>query len=611
MSFNTNTARAEYTASAAQVEFTYVFKTFETSDIKVYLTPNGSAPDDTADLLTETTEYTVVQNGDNGGVVTLVTPASLDDTIVLVRELAIERTVDYQQGGDLLSETLDDDQNYQTYLAQQNSQDKERFLRISETTVNFDTTLPGIADGYFQFKADGTGIELDTTVPEQVAAAEASAAAALVSEDAAAASAAQAAADVATIGTSLADAEAAADAAAASAVVAGDAETASLANASAAAASAITAGDSETAASTSETNAGNSATASAGSATSSANSATASAASATSAATSETNASSSASAAASSAADAQTSLEQVKKGFKNNIINGEFNINQYDDLDSGAITVVNNTYQTDRYKNYVNVVSATVERLLSQAVNGGYHNTLKYVATSTASGSIQCRQIIENIFKGQTKTFGLWVKSNNSGAAVFLMDGVTNTRGTAHSGGGGWEFLTVTKAISTSSTLLICNLSISGFTTGSSTGITTGDYLESTMWQLEDDSIATPFEQIPIGLDLDLCKRYYERIIGISQPISIGQAVTTGIAYVDLRYTEKRLVPTVTPSANSAISLGVADGIVEASSSISVANKGRWSSRLTVTKTTANLVAGNASIAQINGNNYIEISSEI
>ena len=241
MSFNTNIGRAEYTASGGQTEFAYVFKTYNTSDIKVYLTPTGNTPDDAADILVETTDYTVVQNGDLGGTVTLVSPATADDTVVIVRVLPINRTVDYQQGGDLLESVLDEDQNYQTYLAQQNAQDQARYLQVSNTTTNFDATLPSAAPGYLKFKDDGTGMELDTTVATSVAAAEASAAAALVSENNAAGSAASAAADVATIGTSLADAEAAATAAETSANDAATSATASANSATTAAGSATSA----------------------------------------------------------------------------------------------------------------------------------------------------------------------------------------------------------------------------------------------------------------------------------------------------------------------------------------------------------------------------------
>ena len=51
--------------------------------------------------------------------------------------------------------------------------------------------------------------------------------------------------------------------------------------------------------------------------------------------------------------------------------------------------------------------------------------------------------------------------------------------------------------------------------------------LWTTGWQLEQGSVATPFEQRPIGLELSLCKRYYQSGIEVQWSGNI----TTGISY--------------------------------------------------------------------------------
>ena len=75
MSINTNLPPNEYTASALQTIFTFNFKIFNESDLVVYQTPSGNTPDDTADLLTLSTDYTVTIDGDDGGTVTLLVGA--------------------------------------------------------------------------------------------------------------------------------------------------------------------------------------------------------------------------------------------------------------------------------------------------------------------------------------------------------------------------------------------------------------------------------------------------------------------------------------------------------------------------------------------------------
>lgn len=164
MAFNTSPGRAEYTATAAQTIFTFTFKIFDTSDIKVYLTPSGQTADDTADLLTETTDYTVTINGDNGGDVTLVSGAALNDSITLVRTLPTTRTTEYQQNGDLTAGALNEDQDYQTYLILDGALANNRAMSLQESTQGVSTDMPSpVPLAFFQWNAAGTAIQNQTS----------------------------------------------------------------------------------------------------------------------------------------------------------------------------------------------------------------------------------------------------------------------------------------------------------------------------------------------------------------------------------------------------------------------------------------------------------------
>ena len=181
MAFNSNVPRLEFTATSGQTEFVFNFKIFNASDIVVYQTPTGQVADDTTDILTETTDYTVVIDGDDGGTVTLTSGATLNDSITLLRDLPFTRETDYQTGGDLLESTLDEDQDYQTYLSQQLESSKDRFLSIPASVQSASASLPSpVSDAYFKWSADALSIENDTTIPDAVttSAANASAAAA-------------------------------------------------------------------------------------------------------------------------------------------------------------------------------------------------------------------------------------------------------------------------------------------------------------------------------------------------------------------------------------------------------------------------------------------------
>lgn len=190
MAYNTSAPRAEYTASATQTVFPFLFKIFATSDIKVYQTLAGATPDDTADILVLTTDYTVTINGDAGGEVTLNTGAAVNDKITLARNLSVTRATEYQQNGDLLASTLNSDQEYQTYLIADNVSNDSRYIKVPDSVQNVSTSLPApVSDAYVKWNATADAIENDTTIPDAVTTSAANAAAALASEQAAAASA--------------------------------------------------------------------------------------------------------------------------------------------------------------------------------------------------------------------------------------------------------------------------------------------------------------------------------------------------------------------------------------------------------------------------------------
>lgn len=160
MGFNSNTPRQEFTASAGQTEFIFNFKVFLDSDITAYQTLSGNLANDTDDLLILGADYTITIDGDNGGTLTLLNAASDGDQVTIKRDLPITRDTDYQNGGDFLAETIDQDQDYQTYLLQQIKTNADRSLVIPEAIQSFDTTLPNPEAGkYLKIKADGTGIE--------------------------------------------------------------------------------------------------------------------------------------------------------------------------------------------------------------------------------------------------------------------------------------------------------------------------------------------------------------------------------------------------------------------------------------------------------------------
>ena len=124
-------------------------------------------------------------------------------------------------------------------------------------------------------------------------------------------------------------------------------------------------------------------------------------------------------------------------------------------------------------------------------------------------------------------TGGTWLKDTATGVSLFfdLGSGV-NARGTAGIATGNY--------VGTTGTSLYPNN-------------TTGGYINFTGVQLEQNYQPTPFEQRPIGTELALCQRYYQRMI---DPAGSGvNAGTTAAARVTLSlYTTMRAAPTSTMS---------------------------------------------------------------
>lgn len=158
-----NGPRVAYTASGGQTAFTYTFEILAATDLKVY--KNGVA-------LVYSSDYTVSGVGaQSGGTVTLLSAASLNDTVVIYRDQALSRTTDYQAGAKLNPDTLDLDLDRVVLGVQQIERDVARSIHITpyDTRSDSSLSLPSAstrASKYLAFDTDG-----DVTVTTGTAAA--------------------------------------------------------------------------------------------------------------------------------------------------------------------------------------------------------------------------------------------------------------------------------------------------------------------------------------------------------------------------------------------------------------------------------------------------------
>jgi hypothetical protein len=317
-----NSPRISYTATAGQTAFTVPFEFFDASDLNVYV-------NDT--LQTLTTHYSVTGGSGSTGSITLVTGATLNDVVVITRDVTLERVTDFPTSGPFQVASLNTELDKVVAMIADMKDLADRGLRLSDSDTsatlflaNKDTRKGTV----LAFNATTGAVEVGPTIADTNTVAQIKADISTVAGISAnVTTVAGISSDVTTVATNNANVTTVAGQttnmqnvtdnltaiqnAATNATTATTKASEAAASATAAATSETNAATSETNAATSATNASNSASAASTSASASATSATASANSATAAATSETNAASSASSASTLANNAATSASNA------------------------------------------------------------------------------------------------------------------------------------------------------------------------------------------------------------------------------------------------------------------------------------------------------------
>jgi hypothetical protein len=256
-------------------------------------------------------------------------------------------------------------------------------------------------------------------------------------------------------------------------------------------------------------------------------------------------------------------------GFRNKIINGDMRINQ-----RGASTSSTNVgYLVDRWVMYAgsNLTSLNT----STDAPAGFTNSI-YAETTTASGPASYHGIVQQIEGNNIADLGFgtawakpvvvsfWVKSTKTGIANFSFanNGNLRTYTTTYTidVANTWEKKIIYINGDTSGTWLTTNGmglrlwwdlgSTTSYNTTVNTWVGTDSIRTSSQThnltatlnarlyltgvQLEQNYQPTPFEQRPIGVELQLCQRYYYRYTGITSggyariPSLIGSTGASG-----------------------------------------------------------------------------------
>ncbi len=145
--------RIQYVADGTSTTYEFPFVIFTDTDVQVYFN----------NVLQNISAYTVSGVKEtNGGNVAFMTPPANGTIITIMRNLTIERTTDFQEGGTLRSNILNDEFDYQTACLQQIADNLNRSMVLPPYATNTDVnlTLPTPSAGCaVVWNKDGTNLE--------------------------------------------------------------------------------------------------------------------------------------------------------------------------------------------------------------------------------------------------------------------------------------------------------------------------------------------------------------------------------------------------------------------------------------------------------------------
>jgi len=233
------------------------------------------------------------------------------------------------------------------------------------------------------------------------------------------------------------------------------------------------------------------------------------------------------------------------KPNRNNIINGGFDIWQRgENINISAIE-----YMADRWVTGYNPDATIVKSTV--LIDDKEVNSLKF--TTNGTGNIIITQRIEKPIHllNQSVILSYYIRANRN---LNNQNGIENDFGSRPITTE-WVKQTITKTLGSSFTNAdFMTLDVSRVLSPSA-----NDWIEVAQVQLEEGSITTPFEQRPIGLELSLCQRYYQRLKA-SRPL-LGTATSTTVVYATILFlTTMRALPALAHSGYSS-DLTLSDGV--------------------------------------------------
>ena len=246
-------------------------------------------------------------------------------------------------------------------------------------------------------------------------------------------------------------------------------------------------------------------------------------------------------------------------GFRNTLTNGSFLVDQRNSSAAQTITAAAVlAYTTDRWYAYCTGANVTSQRIAGSAPFQ-YNHQFTGATSNTLVGFGQRIEAANSFnYAGATATLSAYIKSSSLTSVTWTLYYATTTDsfGTIASPTR-TQIATGTFTISSVLTRFSTQIAVpAAATTGLELVFTTGALVASQTLvfagvQLEQNYQATPFEQRPIGVELELCQRYYEDSVTTTSTVgaNVGIGGNTYCAPTFFKVT-KRIAPTSVNGAN-------------------------------------------------------------
>jgi hypothetical protein len=167
MTVTTTTIKNSYSGNGSTTAFSYTFKAFASSEVKVFVRTASTGAESLRTEGSGSTNYAVSGVGaTGGGTVTFVTAPASGETVVIRRLTALQQQTDYQPADPFPASSHEDALDALTHITQELQEELDRSFKVSPTnsitTPEFVDDASTRASKLLGFSSDGNTLEATT-----------------------------------------------------------------------------------------------------------------------------------------------------------------------------------------------------------------------------------------------------------------------------------------------------------------------------------------------------------------------------------------------------------------------------------------------------------------